>query len=92
MCIGEVLSLSTFIDYKSVPWFLGQIGESNYDNEAVTQRVNKFNDDTFGSQAVPIRNIAYKFGKFSSMRVELWSLATVENINKISSQFGIPRL
>ena len=36
MHIGDFLSLSSFAGYKTVPWFQGQLGESNLGNEAVT--------------------------------------------------------
>ena len=60
-------------EYKSISWFQGSMGESNMDNPAVIALYKKYKAFYNNKNLIPIKNVAFKFGEFQSVRNEFLS-------------------
>lgn len=84
--IGDVLFLDMFKQMQGIPWFLGMIGESNGDNIAAQKMTERFYEN--GQYPfVPIKNVAYKNGKFTNMNVWLNKKSIVKDLEAKSREF-----
>ena len=92
MKIGDYIVANALDKLEAVPWFGGMIGESNVDNSVVSKNQNRFDIYT-PDRIVHLKNIAVKFGKFTSMRVDYLPIDILSRINEMTRHmFGEPRL